>query len=144
MGIFSSIFGGKEVNNSVSIKPFIFAPADALSTTVEQFKSIPLSTKTIKTISEELGEPHQFDYNVCEGLYSKYGLITGIVDKIIDFTIGPGIYVECEDKKGEKILQDWIDDNNLVNNLRPFLREACVKGSGYIEKFKESKRAGTS
>ena len=132
MSIITRILGEKKVDNTISTKPFIYVSPE-LKVAVEQFKSVPMDEKTTKLISNELGEPHPFDYNTCEGLYKQYGLVTGIIDKIIDFTIGPGIYIDCKDEKGQKILQEWVDDNNLEIQLKPFLREALTKGSGYLE-----------
>ena len=57
---------------------------------VEQFTGI-IPKFDIK-YPRELGEEHPFNFELTEGLYKKYGLVTGTVDKYTDFIVGRGYY----------------------------------------------------
>ena len=89
--------------------------------------------RTIKSFPEELGEEHIVDMDLMETIYKKEGFVTGIVDKLIDFIIGPGFYVTCKDENAKKIINDFMRDMNFDTKLRSWLKEALVKGTGYFE-----------
>ncbi len=102
----------------------------------EQFKTIltPEQEKQIyNNVVDKLGEPHPFDYNLIEGIIKKFGLVNAIIDKYVDFTIGPKLRVECKDERGQKILDDFINNTDLRAHIRPWVREALGYGSGYLE-----------
>lgn len=81
----------------------------------------------------ELGEEHPFDFAVTEGLYKKFGFSTGVIDKFVDFVVGPGFFVVSEDEKAQKICEDFIQDVNFDTILRAWVKEALIKGSGFLE-----------
>lgn len=84
-----------------------------------------------------IGEEHTFDPRVTEGLYKRFGLVNGVVDKYVDYIWGPGIYVSSEDgKKGAqavKIIEDFIRDNQFGSLGRQWIKEALLKPGGYLE-----------
>ena len=82
---------------------------------------------------KDLGEQHPFDYTITEGLYKEFGPVTGIIDKFIDFVVGPGFFVESEDERAKQIIEDFMRDINFDTLLRAWLKEALVKGIGYLE-----------
>jgi SPP1 gp7 family putative phage head morphogenesis protein len=86
---------------------------------------------------EELGIQHPFDFNTLQKLYKTYGLVTGSVDKYIDFIVGPGFFVTSEDKEKSgqavQIIEDFMRDVNFDTLLRDWLREALLKGNGFLE-----------
>lgn len=97
----------------------------------EQFKGEVQDQKV--RFPEELGVEHPFDAKITESLYKKFGIITGVVDKYVDFVVGPGFFVTSEDKRAEKIIQDFIRDVDFDVVLRAWLKEALVKFSGFLE-----------
>ena len=66
-------------------------------------------------------------------MYKNYGLVTGIVDKYVDFVVGPGFFVKTENKNAKRILDDFMKDNNFDTVLRTWIKEALIKGNGYLE-----------
>lgn len=82
---------------------------------------------------KELGEEHPFEFATTEGLYAKFGLVTGVVDKIIDFTWGPGFFTESDDEKAKEIIDQWMEDVDFSFHGRKWFREALVKGTGFLE-----------
>ena len=66
-----------------SYKPIIHVSNEYNPNVTEKFKG-EIVKETIK-FPEELGEEHPFDYLITEGLYKKFGLVTGVIDKYIDF-----------------------------------------------------------
>jgi SPP1 gp7 family putative phage head morphogenesis protein len=95
-----------------------------------------VETKDTK-FSKELGEPHPFDYTTTENLYKSFGLVTGVIDKYVDFIVSGGFYVKAEDSpvgaNAETIIQDYFRDVEFDSILRAWLKEALIKGSGYLE-----------
>lgn len=81
----------------------------------------------------ELGEEHPYNFCTTEGLYRKFGLVNGVVNKYVDFIVGPGFYVECEDERAKKIIEQFMQDVNMDTLLRAWAKEALVKGNGFIE-----------
>ena len=92
-----------------------------------------LDEKYKTNITKKLGDVHPFDFAEMALINDNFGVVSAITDKIIDFVIGPGIFIECEDAAGKKILNDWIEDTDLTTTLKPWLREAIVKGNGFME-----------
>jgi hypothetical protein len=80
-----------------------------------------------------LGEEHPFDFKQCEGIYEKFGFITAAVDKITDFIVGPGFYIECEDEGAKTIIEQFMQDVNLDTILRAWIKESLIKGNGFLE-----------
>jgi len=81
----------------------------------------------------DLGEEHPFDFTQLEGLYKKFGLFTSVVDKYVDFVIGPGFYIECKDARAKTIIEEFMQDVNFDTILRQWAKEALVKGNGFLE-----------
>src|SRR3990167_9628083 len=89
----------------------VYLDAKAIITTAEQFKG-ETETKEVR-FPRELGEEHPFDYKLTEGLYLKFGFVTGVIDKIVDFCWGPGFYTKAEDKRAKAIIDMWLEDTNF-------------------------------
>ncbi len=81
----------------------------------------------------ELGEEHPFDFSTCEGLYRKFGFVTGVIDKFVDFVVGPGFYVTSDDERAQEICEQFIEDVNFDTILRAWVKEALIKGNGFLE-----------
>lgn len=81
----------------------------------------------------ELGEEHPFDFKECEDLYKKYGLVQGVVDKYVDYIVGQGFYIECEDARAKEIIEMFMKDNQFNSLLRNWVREGLIKGSAFLE-----------
>ncbi len=114
-----------------SYVPTISVPNNYNPNVSEQFKGEIVKTE-IK-FPKELGEEHPFDYTITEGLYKKFGLVTGVIDKYIDFIVGPGFFVLSEDERAKQIIEDFMRDTNFDTLLRAWLKEALLKGTGYLE-----------
>jgi hypothetical protein len=103
----------------------------------EQFKSkITLddnNTGLKSQFMEKVGEPHPFDYSIIEGVAKKFGLITAILNKIRDYALGPGIFVDSENEEIVDILEEWIDKTDYKSFLNAWFEEALMKGTGYQE-----------
>ena len=80
-----------------------------------------------------LGEEHPFDFSQMEGLYKRFGFANGVVEKFLDFVIGPGFYVESDDERAKEIINDFMENVNFDTILRAWGKEAMVKGTGFLE-----------
>jgi SPP1 gp7 family putative phage head morphogenesis protein len=85
-----------------------------------------------KTFPVKLGEEHPFDFAITEGLYKKFGFSTAVVDKYVDYIVGPGFWASSEDERAEKIITEWMRDVNFDTNLRAWVKEALAK-NGFLE-----------
>ena len=115
----------------VDYKPAIYTEGDATRLLTEQFKGEVQQNK-IK-FPTELGEEHPFDFDQMERLYKKFGFFTAVIDKYVDFVVGPGFHVECEDERAKKIIEDFMRDVNFDTILRAWTKEMLIKGSGFLE-----------
>jgi len=97
----------------------------------EEFKG-EVEKKEFKFPSE-LGEEHPFDFRQMENLYKKFGLFSAIIDKYIDYIVGPGFYIICEDDRAKTIIEDFMQDVNFDTILRAWCKEALIKGNGFVE-----------
>lgn len=103
----------------------------------EQFKT-KLATEdstfnSKSTFKEKVGEEHPFDYKVVEGVAKKFGLVSAIIDKISDYTIGPELKIDSENDKLVDVLDKWMKKTRFKAFLRPWFKEALLKGPGYLE-----------
>ncbi len=130
MGLFNKKIEEKAIVD-FNYSPSISSDVNLTRTLSEQFKG-EVEKKDVK-FPRELGEEHPFNFKDLEELYRRFGFFTAVVDKYVDFTIGPGFYVECEDERALKIIEDFIRDTNLDTILRAWCKEGLVKGNGFLE-----------
>jgi len=127
-------FRKKEVTqeyNPVFVKDDVDVALEKIKKIGEQFQG-EVEQKKVKFPSI-LGEEHPFDFKMCEDLYKRFGFLTAVVDKYVDFVVGPGFYIECEDEKAKKIIDDFMLDVNFNTFLRTWAKEGILKGSGFAE-----------
>lgn len=104
----------------------------------EQFKTKLAeegSLESFKKVNfkEKVGEPHPFDYNVVDKVVKKFGISQAILDKIADFTLGPGLHIESNDESTKEILEKWIKETGFEFHLRPWFIQALRRGTSYLE-----------
>ncbi len=132
-------FWSKKVETSAvtdEYEPFLIV--DEQQVVLDKVKDTSVSFKgevELKTVKfpAQLGEEHPFDFSTCEGLYKKYGIVTAIIDKYIDFVVGPGFFIECEDERAKEIIEQFMQDVNMDTLLRAWIKEALMKGNGFLE-----------
>ena len=112
--------------------PVLNGPLKGFSKKVsEQFKGEVRKEETV--ISKDVGEEHPFDMAQTEGLYKEYGPVTGAVDKVIDFVVGPGFFIASENEKAKQLIEEFMRRVNFDTFLRSWVKEALVKGTGFAE-----------
>lgn len=102
-----------------------------------------ISKDKLKNYSQK-GVAHPFDFKVTIELYKKFGLVTGVVDKYVDFIVGEGFRVTSTDSRAEAIINQFIQDTNFDNALRQWLRDALITGNGFMELVGKPKKPPTS
>ncbi len=98
---------------------------------IEQFKGEVKQEKVVFPVA--LGEEHPFNFTSTELLYQTVGLITGAIDKYIDFIVGPGFYVTSEDERAKEIIEKFMQDVNFDTVIRAWIKEGLIKGNGFLE-----------
>lgn len=131
MGLKEWFVGKKEVEQ-VYIPTIVTDELSKVKMVEEQFKGEVDVSKKVK-FPAELGEEHPFNFSMIEELYKRFGFLTAVVDKYVDFVVGPGFYVECEDERGKKIIDDFMNDVNFPTFLRTWAKEGVLKGTGVAE-----------
>src|SRR3990167_6318192 len=98
----------------------------------EQLKALQPPTEQIR-FPQDLGEAHPFDYELTQHTYLTFGFMTGVIDKSTDLIVGPGYRIQSENKKAEKLLNDWNKSVSFPVHLRQWIREGLVKGPAIME-----------
>ncbi len=97
----------------------------------EQFKG-EIDRKEIK-FPVNLGEEHPFDFNITDGVYRNMGFVNAVIDKFIDFIVGPGFFITSDDDRAKEIIENFMQDVNFDTILRAWIKEALIKGNGFLE-----------
>ena len=82
---------------------------------------------------KDLGEEHPFDFAETELLYKNFGFVTGVVDKYVDFIVGPGFFIKTDNDAAKQLIEKFMQDNNFDSLLRAWVKEALIKGTGFLE-----------
>ena len=96
----------------------------------EQVKGL-VDRKQIK-FPEELGEEHPFDSKEAEEIYKKFGIVSGAIDKYVDWIV-TNFYIDSDDKRAKQIIEDWIKEVYFHLHLKNWVKEALIKPAGYME-----------
>lgn len=115
-------------------KPMFFIEKDATKEAAADTTSAgggPLIFDVKEKWPSELGVAHPFDMKTAEGIYTKFGFITGAINKYVDYMVSK-FYVTAEKDTTEKIIEDWMRDVDFRTLLKPFAKEALVKGNSYM------------
>lgn len=123
-------FFSKKQEEKIDYKPSIYVDRASVNTK-EEFKG-EVETNKVK-FPQELGEEHPFDFKQLEDLYKKFGFFAAVVDKYVDFIVGPGFYVDCKEARAKEIIENFMKDVNLDTVLRQWSKEALIKGNGFLE-----------
>ena len=104
-----------------------------LKTLKQQFEG-EVENNTVK-FPTELGLEHPFDFKFMENIWKGFGLATAVVDKYVDFIVGPGFFIRTQSPDAEKILNQFLK-LPLIGRMRPIsagnrmtFREAIFPGS---------------
>ena len=132
MGILDSIFkrATKEVKPTQDNSIFLFTAKEAFKGEVD---------KQAKRFPADVGEEHLIDITQAQRRYADDPLVSGIIDKHVDFIVGGGFFVVSEDKRAEEIAKDFIRDTNFDVSLREFVRAGLIAGTAYWEIGKDKK-----
>lgn len=81
---------------------------------------------------KDLGAQHPFDFEALEKVWKKVGIVNGIVNKLKNAIVGD-FSVTVEDENVQAYLDSFIDETNFPSVLREWVKEALLKGNGFIE-----------
>lgn len=103
----------------------------------EKLKSLYSSTNTdgneYNKLKKDIGEPHPFNYTILENLAQRFGIISAIIDKLGDYTLGDGYVINSPNKKIIEIIETWRRKTKIDMFLRPWFGEAILKGPSFLE-----------
>ena len=128
MGVLDYFRPKAEAKEVVHIKPCI---KSLPSLTYESFKG-EVPVKEIQ-YPRGVGVRHSNNLEILEKWYKDDALVTGIIDKFVDFTVGPGFFVKSKDPRAQELITQYMDDRNFDCVLREFVRNGLIYGDGYIE-----------
>lgn len=82
---------------------------------------------------KDVGEKHPCDFLELERWYKDDTFVNGIINKLVDFTVGPGFCVKSKDVRVQEICDMWIKDNQFIITLSQFIRDSLIYGNGFME-----------
>jgi len=115
----------------------VYAPKDKdiaiTSSTIltEALKGMVESNKV--RFPADLGQEHPFSFKKMEDITKKYGIVSAIIDKHIDFMMSGGLNIKSETSAGQTIIEMFMKDFGFDSLMRNWLREAFIKGNGFME-----------
>jgi len=96
----------------------------------ENFKGVVLD-KEIK-FPKELGAVHPFSFEDMEKSFKKIGLINGVVNKIKNAIVGD-FQLTVDNENIQAFIDDFLHTTNFPSILREWVKEAVLKGNGFME-----------
>ena len=101
---------------------------------IESFKSQANKKNSIqRELTDKDIVEHPFNFEIPEGLYTKYPLVLGVIDKYMDHIIGGGFFVHSVDKRAEVLIEEQFRDLAFNSVLQEWIKEALIKGTGFLE-----------
>ena len=83
-------------------------------------------------ISKKIGAEHSFDMDQVERVVNNIGLVNAGVEKIKDAIIGD-FTVQVDDENGQALVDAFVEDSNFLSVMDEWIKEAVMKGNGYID-----------
>ena len=84
------------------------------------------------TYPKELGAKHPFDFEAVERVYKKNGFVAGAINKYVDNIVGE-FTIKVKNPNVRAILDQFIYNTDFATVLRAWIREAFIKGNGFME-----------
>ena len=88
----------------------------------------------------KLGDEHPYNFAKARAAYLTVPIITGAIDKFVDFATASGFYVKCEDERAEQILTDFMNDMEFNTLLRRIIRDVLLYGNSFVEIVREKQQ----
>lgn len=131
---------GIEIRNPFSFvkeakrtSPIFIKGAGGAMNLAEALGKSKTSTRSSLLPSEPGLVQHPCDFEAMEGAYTTVPIITGAIDKTVDFIVGPGFFVKSEDKKVQERINEWLREENFDDHLRTIIRNVLVFGIAPVE-----------
>jgi len=105
-------------------------------TVTESFKGEVEQKKIIFPTDLKDAEEHEFSEKYEERLIKTYKddqFAHAAVEKYIDYIISKGVFITSKDKRAKDLIEQWMQEVNFVEQMRPWLRDALSVGNGYLE-----------
>lgn len=118
---------------SQAVIPGIIYTSNNSPITAEQFKSTVDDSKSMLQSQVKGAIDHPFEFSTTLDLYKKFGLVTAIIDKYVDFIVGKGFRATSEDPRVQAIIEQFMHDHNFDSLLRTWIKEALITGNGFVE-----------
>lgn len=122
----------KPAQTKISSFGNIYIGKPTLEVVQEQFKGI-IDQKPTMGVSSDIGEEHPFNFQMGEEIYKKVPYVHGIINKLVDFILGNGFYVICDDERAKQIATDFLEQTQFDSLLRQVIKDALITGNGFLE-----------
>lgn len=108
--------------------------SDGLLSIFEDFKGRVFDEK-VKFNKDKLKDAidHPTNFDMLLKLYKRFGIVTAIVDKYVDFIVGSGFIIKADEPNAQKLIDEFVKDNHFESLLRKWIKEALLTGNGFIE-----------
>lgn len=88
---------------------------------------------------KSVGAEHPFNFSDAEKVYRKTGIVCGAVNKYVDSIVGE-FNISVKNSNAEQIIKEFLSDTEFSVVLREWIREAMIKGNGFLELDLEEKK----
>jgi len=108
--------------------------ADGINSLFEEFKGKVFDDK-VKLHKDKMKDAvdHPFNFDILLKLYKKFGVVTAIVDKYVDFIVGNGFTLKAEEPNSQKLIDEFVKDNHFESLIRKWIKEALLTGNAFME-----------
>ena len=114
-------------------KGFTSVPYESL---MEKFKTEIRDTKTFLRMMSGVDKnikDHPFSYKILLDAYMNIGLVTCVVNKYVDYVLGPGFYVKSKNTKAETLLNQHFKEMFLFGHVKEWMKYGYLLGCSGME-----------
>ena len=128
----------KEITNSSQISIYShgvkITNASGINSIFEEFKGKVFDDK-VKLHKTKMPDAvdHPFNFDILLKLYKKFGVVTAIIDKYVDFIVGNGFTIKATEPNAQKLIDEFTKDIHFESLLRKWIKEALLTGNSFME-----------
>jgi len=106
------------------------------SSLMEKFKTVEADEKKwlqeLSNLNKDIKD-HPFAYKVLLDSYENIGLVTGVVNKYVDYALGPGFYVKSKNEKAATLLNQHFKEFYLYGHIKEWMKYGFLLGCSGME-----------
>lgn len=115
-------------------KPIFSEPlAEGFVKQIMEATTIQTEVELTPEIIEKVGEKHPYNFSLYEQAYLQVPIIHGAINKTVDFTLGPGFYIDSDNEAARKKIEQFMEEQDFDTFLRIITRNMLIYGCAFVE-----------